>query len=96
MTDHKLICTAIEEGIIELSKLNEKSINKIEYQSMIGSLLYSANGSLNIAYAVNDLLQFSAGPLQRHEKLPRWVLGYIKVTLDKKLTYYRTPEPKLM
>ncbi|UYV73755.1 hypothetical protein LAZ67_11000746 [Cordylochernes scorpioides] len=68
-------------------------VKKVEYQSLIGSLIYlSVSTRPDISYAVSALGQFSNDPRRQHWNAAKRVLRYLKGTLGLKITYEKTNE----
>jgi transposase InsO family protein len=58
------------------------------YQSIIGSLMYAANGTRpDIAFAVNQLAKYSGNPDHSHQTALKRILRYIRGTTNQVLTY---------
>ncbi|GBM99699.1 Retrovirus-related Pol polyprotein from transposon RE1 [Araneus ventricosus] len=65
-----------------------KFVNVTEFQTLIGELLYLANRTRpDISFAVTYLSQFCQTPEQKHLKLAKKILRYLKVTKEKILVY---------
>ena len=63
------------------------------YQSIIGTLQYAANGTRpDIAYAVNQLAQYSSNPDDTHLTALKRILRYVRGTTNRVLTYTGTKE----
>ena len=61
---------------------------RLEYQSIIGSLLYIMLGTRpDISYVVIKIVQFSANPSPKHTNAARYILRYLKTTRTKRLVY---------
>jgi hypothetical protein len=59
-----------------------------DYQRLIGSLLYVQIGMCpNISFAVSHLVQYAANPSTQHLRLAKYVLSYLKGTVDYRLRY---------
>ena len=66
---------------------DEPAANKPLYQSIVGSLIYAANGTrIDITAATGIAGQYMADPSELHMKNVKRILRYIKGTIDKKLT----------
>ena len=62
---------------------NSKSVDSIQYQLMVGSLLHAARGPHpDIAYAVGIVAKFNAEPTQGCLTAVKRILRYLKGTLD--------------
>ncbi|UYV66792.1 hypothetical protein LAZ67_4002870, partial [Cordylochernes scorpioides] len=78
---------------ISLIEGENEPVKRVEYQSLIGSLIYlSVSTRPDIAYAVSVLGQFSNDPMRQHWNAAKRVLRYLKGTLCLKITYEKTNE----
>ena len=70
---------------------------RMQYQAIVGSLMYAALGSRpDIAHAVQQLSQFSSNPSPAHSTAAKRVLRYLKGTRTLGIVYYddnTPPEP---
>ena len=65
-----------------------KSIDRVVYQSMVGSLLYVAMATRpDIAHAVGVVSKFSSNPTQAHLTAVKRIMRYLKGTTDLGLKY---------
>ncbi|KAK2578631.1 hypothetical protein KPH14_003657 [Odynerus spinipes] len=72
---------------------NSEPANKLEYQSMLGSLMYLSTATRpDISYAVSKLSQFSNDPRKIHVTAAKRVFRYLKGTSDYSLKYSRESE----
>lgn len=63
------------------------------YQSVIGSLMYAANGTRpDITFAVNRLSKYSSNPDSTHTSALKHLLRYVRGTLSHSLTYTGTAD----
>ena len=63
------------------------------YQSVVGSLMYAANGTRpDIAFPVNKLSKYSSNPDSTHMSALKHLLRYIRGTVDHSLTYKGTAD----
>ena len=70
-----------------------ESINKQQYQALIGSLTYAVTGTRpDIAQALSSVNQFSSNPSSEHWKSAKRILHYIKGTLDWGILFDGTKE----
>jgi hypothetical protein len=59
-----------------------------DYQRLIGSLLYVQIGMRpDISFAVLHLAQYAANPSSQHLRLAKYILSYLKGTVDYRLRY---------
>jgi len=86
----KLISTPFDSSIT-LKKNTGKSVSRLKYSQLIGSLLYVSNNTrLNIAYAVGRLSRYTSTSNREHYTLER-VFRYLRITIDYQLTYTGYP-----
>jgi hypothetical protein len=91
MADANLVCTPLPAGTdVHLVKhegqATESEIK--DYQRLIGSLLYVQIGTCpNISFAVSCLAQYTANPSSQHLRLAKYVLSYLKGTVNYRLCY---------
>ena len=72
----------------------DKSANRKEYLSMVGSLMYAALGSrLDIAFSGTTLSWCNVEPLEMHATAAKRVLRYLKTTARFRIHYRRLPNP---
>ncbi|GJR27891.1 ribonuclease H-like domain-containing protein [Tanacetum coccineum] len=64
--------------------------NIIEYQKLIGKLIYLTHTRPNISYSVHYLSQFMHKPLRSHLKIALKVLRYLKAILEKEFIVKQT------
>lgn len=65
-----------------------KSVNQVEYQSMVGSLLYVAMMTRpDIAQAVATVSKFCSNPTEAHKTAVKRIFRYLKKTLNLALKY---------
>ena len=58
-------------------------MEKISYQSAVGSIMYAMVGTrLDLAYSVGLISRLMTKPLKEHWQAVKWVLRYIKGTVD--------------
>ena len=62
-------------------------INATMYRQIIGSLMYLTNSRPDICFAVNTLSQFLVEPICVHLVAAKYVMRYLKVTMDYGLNY---------
>jgi Reverse transcriptase (RNA-dependent DNA polymerase)/gag-polypeptide of LTR copia-type/Pol polyprotein, beta-barrel domain/GAG-pre-integrase domain/Integrase core domain/Domain of unknown function (DUF4219)/Zinc knuckle len=76
---------------LEKRKDGEASVDRTEYQELIGSLMYAMIATRpDIAYTVGKLSQFCADPSETHYQVAKGVLKYLKATKDLSLVYGAT------
>jgi hypothetical protein len=75
---------------IQLDNLQCKDtrVNRLKYMSIIGSLMYAAQGTWpDIAFTVTSLSRYSSCPLQRHRIAALRVVKYLNCTSLYRLCY---------
>ena len=86
-------CNAVSTPMIpgrklETRKGSEPSVNKHEYQHLVGSLMYAMLGTRpDIAFAVQQLSQFNADPSITHMIAAKRVIRYLQGTKSLGITY---------
>ena len=74
-----------------------KDVDKNEYQSMVGSLLYAAIATRpDIAQAVGVVSKFNSKPSQAHLTAVKRILRYLKGTTDLALKYQQSENCRLI
>lgn len=87
--------TPMDPGL-KLTKTDDPIIDVKKYQKIIGSLMYLMLGTRpDIAFAVNQLAQFSSCPQKQHWTALKQILQYLKRSKHHGLIYRKntTPEP---
>ncbi|UYV79912.1 hypothetical protein LAZ67_18001028, partial [Cordylochernes scorpioides] len=97
MKEAKPISTPMDSNskLTKISSIEGENepVKKVEYQSLIGSLIYlSVSTRPDIAYAVSALGQFSNDPRRQHWNAAKRVLRYLKGTSCLRITYRKSNE----
>jgi len=72
------------------TKCEDKTANRKEYLSIVGSLMYAALGTkLDLVFRVTVLSQYNVEPLEIHLTAARRVLRYLKTTSKLRIHYRR-------
>lgn len=89
MTDANPARTPLPAGCVLTASTEEvDNARRTYFQSLIGSMMYFAIGTRpDVAYAVARLAQYSANPTEQHLKMAKYVLRYVKGTLDYGIVY---------
>ena len=67
---------------------DSKSVDKLEYMEMLGSLMYLSTGSRpDITFVISNLSRFSKDPREIHLNALKRVFRYLKGTLDYSLKF---------
>ena len=84
MGAHFKLRSGTDEGLREQADYMEKN----PYQSAVGSIMCAMVGTrLDLAYLVGLISRFMTKPLKEHWQAVKWVLRYIKGTVDTRLCY---------
>ena len=71
---------------------NYKETELLEYQRLIGKLMYLTCGTRpDIAFAVEQLSKYNANPRKGHLKATKRVVRYLKGTMQMELMFGQTP-----
>src|SRR6266436_889751 len=74
---------------LKLPKMESPTVDQHMYQSMLGSLMYTAIGTWpNIMFAIHYLSQHSIAPGEKHLNTMKHVYHYLNGTLDLGLLFY--------
>jgi len=92
MEDSNLVPTPLYYKIrLDTAEATDTEADIVEYQSLIGSLMYVARGTRpDIAYAVAALSRYYSKPYASHMSSAKRVLRYLKATADMKLIFPST------
>ena len=83
----------LKSGTEKELKDQAEYMSKIPYQSAVGSVMYAMVGTtLDLAYAVGLISRFMSKPLKEHWQAVKWVLRYIKGTVNTRLSYKKKGE----
>lgn len=84
MGAHFRLRSATEEEV----RLQSDTMRTVPYQSAVGSLMYSMIGTRpDLAYSVILVCRFMSKPLKEHWQAVKWILRYIKGSLNRNLCY---------
>uniref|UniRef100_A0A1J3IJ96 Retrovirus-related Pol polyprotein from transposon TNT 1-94 n=1 Tax=Noccaea caerulescens TaxID=107243 RepID=A0A1J3IJ96_NOCCA len=65
-----------------------EEMKKIPYQSAVGSIMYSMIGTRpDLAYPIGLVCRFMSKPIKEHWLAVKWVMRYIKGSMETKLCY---------
>lgn len=89
MADCKPVVTPIPTGTIIDPIGSDQDCDDVRlFQSIVGSLIYLANGSRpDIQFAVNKLCKYMATPKQKHLLLAKRIIRYLQKTINTKLIF---------
>lgn len=66
----------------------EEHMKKILYQNAVGSIMYSMVGTRpDLAYVIGVINRFMSKPLKEHWQAVKWVLRYIRGSVDTRLCF---------
>jgi hypothetical protein len=83
----KSMNTPMETNLKLLVDTSSELVDAILYRHIIGSLMYLTNTRLDICFAVNTLSQYLVEPRLVHLVAAKYVMRYLKGTLDYGLCY---------
>jgi hypothetical protein len=87
MLECKSMNTPMETKLKLLVDTSSELIDATLYRQIIGSLMYLTNIRPNICFVVNTLSQFLVEPRRVHPVAAKYVMRYLKGTLDCGLIY---------
>ncbi|XP_036344047.1 secreted RxLR effector protein 161-like, partial [Rhagoletis pomonella] len=92
MNDSRPIATPLDAGHqINCNTTTCKKVDQVQYQSLIGSLMYLAVCTRpDILHSVCKLAQRNNDPHTEHLAAAKRILRYLNATQDKKLLYHQT------
>eukprot|EP00795_Rhopilema_esculentum_P017528 gene17528-biopygen6440 len=92
LQDANPVCTPLDPNVkLVADDGNSKPVDNVQYQSMIGSLLYAAIATRpDIAQAVGALSQFNSAPTEAHLTAVKRVFRYLKGTINLSLVYKKS------
>ncbi len=83
--------------ILKRDDETSKPVDSIQYQSLVGSLLYCAIGTRpDTAQAVGAVSKFNSNPSEAHLTAAKRILRYLKGTADLTLKYEKSKANALM
>lgn len=90
--------TVLTPADCNVKLVNEDHVSKptdqVEYQSMVGSLIYVAMGTRpDIAQAVGAVSKFCSNPSEAHKTTVKRILCYLKKTINLALKYCKDENP---
>ena len=97
LSDASIVSTPIDPNIklVKDDKYSE-SVDPIQYQSVLGSLLHEAQGTVpDIAHPVGIVAKLNAESTQAHLTAVKRIFRYLKGTLDVTLQYKLTGDTPL-
>lgn len=89
MHEVKAIATPMVSGSVVLAYHGESFNDLYLYRSVVGALQYVTLTRLEISYSVNNVCQFMHNPKVIHWQLVKWILRYLKGTLNNGLLLMR-------
>ena len=87
MMDCKAITTHMALNLKLWSDASSDSFDATMHHQMIGSLMYLMNTRPYICFVVNTLIQFLTDPRHVHLIATKYILSYLKGTIDNRLKY---------
>lgn len=91
MSECKPVATPMATDVQLVKEDGSKPVERILYQSIVGSLLYASTATRpDIAYAVGMLSKFNSSPTETHLTAAKRVLRYLKGTPDLGITFTKS------
>ena len=85
--DRKAMTTPMASKLKLLSDASLDSVDAMLYHQMIGSLMHLTNTRPDICFSINTLSQFLTDPIYVHLIVVKYILRYLKGTVDYGLKY---------
>jgi hypothetical protein len=85
----------MEKGLKLLAKINSKVVNESIYKQLVGSLIYLTTTRLVLSCVMSFISRFMTVSKIKHWIVAKWVLRYVKGTLDFGILYSRSKDPRL-
>jgi hypothetical protein len=95
MEDYKPTTTPMITNLKKVIALDLELVDPTLYKQLIGSLMYLVNTKPGICFAVNTLSRFMVEPRQEHWVAAKYVLIYLRGTMEYGLRYLREGKVKL-
>ena len=94
LTEAKTVSTPADHSVkLEKDDGTSKGVDPINYQSMVGSLLYAAMATRpDIAHAVGVVSKFNLKPTEAHLTAVKRILRYLKGTVNLALRYQKSED----
>jgi len=95
MIDCKTIEVPIEKNHKIESDEGSSSVNKGQYQRLVGKLIYLVHTRPDIAYVVSVVSQYMHNPKERHLQAINKLLQYLKTSPGRGLLFKRNEQLKM-
>ena len=98
LSEAKTVSTPVDISV-KLKKDDgfSKEVNPVTYQSIVGSLLYAAIATRpDISHAVGVVSKFCSKPTEAHLTAVKWILRYLKGTLNFAIKYQKSENGSLI
>ena len=97
MSDAKPVSTPMDVTQKLYSVSSSSPVDKLLYQSAVGSLLYLSNWTRpDITYAVNTVAKFSSNPTQAHWTAIKRIMRYLKGTSGFGIRYVKASKQSIL
>ena len=92
LKEAKVVSTPMDLSVkLEKDDGVSKGVDSVTYQSIVGGLMYAAIATRpDISFAVGVLSKFNSKPYEAHLTAAKWVIRYLKGTVDVALKYCKT------
>ena len=95
MAECKSCMTPMEERLKLTKASTAAKVDATLYQSIIGSLRYLVHMRPNIAFVVGYVSRFLEDPREDHWAVVKWLLRYVKGTVDHGMIFPKTDVSRL-
>ena len=96
MESCKPLPTPIAHGEILCKNDGGVRVNVTTYRSIVGSLMFLTNTSLDIAFATSLVSKYMSGPFESNMKAAKRILRYVQETIDFGIHYIKHGSVKLV
>nr|GEU93929.1 putative reverse transcriptase domain-containing protein [Tanacetum cinerariifolium] len=81
----------VDTPMVDKNKIDENlqrtPVDATLYHGMIGSLMYLTSSRLDLIYAVCLCARYQANPIEKHLNMVKWIIRYLKGTINIGLWY---------
>jgi len=96
MDDYIVVITPIAYGEYLTKEYGISATNVHTYKSIVGSLIFLTNSRLDICHVILLVSRYISAPSKIHLKVAKWILRYVKGTLDFGIHYLMNKVAKLI
>lgn len=89
MSDYRPVLTPMQEKLQLVPDMSVVPADLVQYQQMVGKLIFLTHTRLDIAYAVSMVSRFMATPQVPHAQAVKHIYRYLQSTINLALLYQR-------